>query len=83
MANSPRNPDTDDDTGVEPDRGATTGSSRWQKVVGIIGLVVLLVLGIRMFVVGGGHGAGQDAPGVNQEQEDGGGHVPPPWVPDH
>jgi hypothetical protein len=82
MANPPRKPDADADTAVEPERRAKTGTSRWQKVVAIIGLVVLLVLGIRMFVVGGGHGSAPNTPVDNQEQ-DGGGHEPPPWVPDH
>lgn len=98
MANPPPYPDsnldTGDDTGAGPDRGSTTGTSRprtvvttWQKVVGIIGLLVLLALGARMFGAGGGHGPGQNTPVENQEQEidteDGGGHVPPPGVSDH
>jgi hypothetical protein len=73
-------PDTGDDTAVEPGRGATTGTSRWQKVVGIIGLVVLLWVGYQMFVAGpglgggggpggGGHGPGQGPPVENQEQQ--------------
>ncbi|MQB02020.1 MAG: hypothetical protein GEU78_17455 [Actinobacteria bacterium] len=55
MADPPRHPDTGDDTGVEPDSGATTGTPRWQKVVGLIGLLVVLLVAI-MLVVGGGHG---------------------------
>lgn len=51
MADPPRYPDT----GGEPDRGATTGTPRWQKVVGLIGLLVVLLVAI-MLVVGGGHG---------------------------
>lgn len=60
-------------TGAEPKRG----TSRWQKVVAIIGLVVLVLLGMRMFA-SGGHGPG---PGQGQQQK--GGHQPPAWVPDH
>jgi len=86
MADPPPYPDFD--TSVEPDR-STTGVSRWQMVVGIIGLVLILGLGILMFGPGpggGGRGPGQNAPVENQEQqidEDGGGHVPPAGVPDH
>jgi len=61
-------PDTGDDTGVEPDRGATTGTSSWQKMVGIIGIVVVLWVGDRMYDTvssadPGGPGSGQHAPG--------------------
>ena len=56
------------------------GTTRWQVVVAIIGFVVLLILGMRMGA-GGDHGPGQDTP-VEEQQEDGG-HVPPPGVPDH
>ena len=54
------------DTGVGPDRGVTTGIARWQKVVGVIGLVVVLGLGIQLFA-GGGHGPGALIPGGDQE----------------
>lgn len=56
-----------------------SGTSRWQKVIAIIGLVALVLLGMRMFA-SGGHGSGQDGPGQQQEE---GGHQPPAWVPDH
>lgn len=59
------------DTNLPPDRASATRTSRWQMVVGIIGLVVILVLGIRFFgpAFGGTEG--------------GGGHVPPAGVPNH
>jgi hypothetical protein len=39
--------DTDDETGVGPERGAATGTPRWVTVLGIViavGLVVLFVV---------------------------------------
>jgi hypothetical protein len=69
MANPPPYLGTGDDTGVEPDREATTATSRWQKVVGIIGLVVILGLGALMFRLGGGHAPGQNTPDQNREQQ--------------
>jgi len=75
------------DSGVEPDGGAPTGTSRWQKVVGIVGLLVVLWVGDNMYdtvtgdLGGGQHGPGQNAPVENQDQapdtDDGGGHTPP------
>jgi hypothetical protein len=61
--------------------GATTGIARWQKVVGIIGLVVVLGLGVLMFGPGGGgHGPRQHVPDESQERQidtgDGGDHDP-------
>ncbi|HEX9887990.1 MAG TPA: cupredoxin domain-containing protein [Nitriliruptorales bacterium] len=57
MADPPPYPDSGDDTGVEPDRAASTGMPRWQKVVGIIGLLVVLAIVILLFGPGGGgHG---------------------------
>jgi hypothetical protein len=91
MADPPRDPDTRDDSGVEPDRKSTTGTSRWQKVVGIIGIVVVLWVGNDLLDNaldrgpgggGGGPGPGQgEPPAEHQEQEtdaeDGGDHAPP------
>lgn len=87
MADLPPSPDTDDETRVGPDRKSTGGTTRWQKVVGIIGLVVALWVGSEMYDTvfprgpgPGGPGPGQHAPGENQEQEidtgDDGGHDP-------
>lgn len=89
MAGSSPLPGTD----VEPDRSAPTGTSRWQKVVGILGLAVAVWVGSETHdvVVGdfGGPGPGAHGPGgpgrdtldQDQDQEpdpdDGGGHRPP------
>lgn len=85
------------DTGVDPGRGALA-ASRWQKVVGILGVLVILWVGNDTYNViagdfgsggdGGGHGPSQDAPVENQDQEtdtgnDGGGHRPPPPTGGH
>jgi hypothetical protein len=79
-------PDAGEDIGEGADREPITRTSRWQKVVGIIGLVVLLLVGSRMIGAGGNHRPGQDTGVENQEQRvdsEDGGHVPPPWVPKH
>ncbi len=55
MADRPRYPDTDDETGVGPDRESSAGMPRWVKVIGILALVVVLLFVILMF--GGGHDA--------------------------
>lgn len=87
MADPPPFPDTDEDTRLGPDRKSTSGTTRWQKVVGILGLIVVLWVGNNMYdtVTGdldGGPGPGQHAPAENQDQEtdtdDGGGHTGPP-----
>ncbi len=86
MTDLTRSPEIRDDAGVEPHGESASGTSRWQKVVGTIGLLVLLALGVRMFGAAGGHGSGDQGPGGQQEQDDtddGGGHVPPPAIPDH
>lgn len=73
------------ETSASPDFGSTTG--RWQKVVGIIGLVVLLAVGARMVGTiggGGGTGPGGHGPSVTEPAtEDGGGHTPPSGIPEH
>jgi hypothetical protein len=66
-------------TDAVPGRPATTGTSRWYKLVAIGGLVALLWVGSEMYEVlygeiggggpGGGHGPGQDTPVENQDQE--------------
>jgi hypothetical protein len=57
-------PDTDDDTGVGPDRIAP-GMPRWLRVSGIIvGLIIVLVVGIS-FIAGAGHGPEQFGPGIH------------------
>ena len=79
-------PDAGEDIGEGANHEPITSTSRWQKVVGIIGLVVLLLVGSRMIGAGGNHGPGQNAPVENQGQQvdsEDGGHVTPPWVPKH
>ena len=53
----------------------------WQKVVGIVGLVVVALLVILLLT--GDHGPGRHAPGGSQEQpadvEDAAGHDPSRW----
>jgi hypothetical protein len=55
MADSPHDVDAGDDNGrkMRPGRGRTV-LAPWQKVVGIIGLLVVLVIVIAL-LVGGGH----------------------------
>ncbi len=66
--------DTNGDTDVGPDRRATTGTSRWQTIVGIIGIVVVLWVGSRMFDIVFDDGPGGNRPAEGQEQE----HTGPP-----
>ena len=58
MAEPPAHSDIGEDAGGESPRGPTSGSARWQKVVGIIGFVVVVVLAIMLFA-GGGHRPGR------------------------
>jgi hypothetical protein len=44
MASPPRHPDTDDDTGVGPDPGSRTGTSRWVYVFWIVGIALILLV---------------------------------------
>jgi hypothetical protein len=84
---------SDSDTGTGPDSGGPTGTSRWQKVVGILGVLVVLWVGNDTYKVidgdfggggdgGGEHGTGEDLPVEDQDQETdtdtGGGHTGPP-----
>lgn len=80
-----------DRTGVAHDRRPTSGRGRWVKAAGfILGVLVWAVL-VRVLLgtdaSGGGHGPGANTPGVSREQQpnpgDGGGHTPPPGIPDH
>lgn len=60
MADPSPYPDTGDDTGVDADRGSTTGTPRWVKVFGIIAIVLGLLFVILLFTRGpGGHGPGR------------------------
>jgi plastocyanin len=70
-------PETRDDTGAGSNRGSPTGISRWQTVLGIIGLLVLLWVGNKTYDTvtastppgGGGleHAPGASTPGGDQE----------------
>jgi hypothetical protein len=64
VADLPRYPDSNGDTGDEPDHGSTTGTPRWMYVFGIIVIVVVLLFVVVMMVAGGGgeHGPGRHAP---------------------
>jgi hypothetical protein len=59
MADLPRNPDSNSDTGddtrARPDRRSSTGTPRWVTVVGIIVVVLLVVV---MMIIGGEQGPG-------------------------
>jgi hypothetical protein len=49
------NADTGDDTGVGPDRGSTTTTPRWVKVLGVVALILVLLF-VIMHLVGRGLG---------------------------
>lgn len=79
------------DMGAQPEGGGPTGTSRWQKVVGGLGVLVVLWVGNDTYKVidgdfggggpaGGGHGPGQNAPADrgDREPDGGGGHRPGP-----
>jgi hypothetical protein len=50
MADPPRYPDSEGDTGVGPDRESTTGIPRWVWVVGSIIIVASLVMLAKMLL---------------------------------
>jgi hypothetical protein len=66
MADPPTYLDSDsntgEDTGVEPDREATTGTPRWVKAFGIVALVLFLLFVILHLT---GRGLGGHAPSSN------------------
>ena len=59
MAEPPADSNTRDDTGTEPDPGATAGAPRWVKVCGIVALVVVVLVVLMLVVGGGNHGPGR------------------------
>lgn len=74
------------DTGVKAELNSTSGTSRWQKVVGIIGLLLVLAVGILILRGVGGHDPETEAPRENREQEidtDAGANHAPPVDFDH
>jgi hypothetical protein len=66
MTNATSRPGMGDDGAARPGRGASAGLARWQKVVGVIGLGVVLALAILL--LGGEHGPGRHTPSGSQEQ---------------
>jgi hypothetical protein len=52
MADPPRHPDTEDDAGVGPDRGAASGAPRWMITLGIVVAVALVVLMVILHLTG-------------------------------
>jgi hypothetical protein len=63
MADLSPHPDSNGDTGVGRDRGATTGTPLWVKVFGIIALVLVVLVVIMLVTsVGGDHGPGRHTP---------------------
>jgi hypothetical protein len=56
---------------AQPDRGSTTCTARWVRVLGIVVVVLLLLLGIVVLMVGE-HGPGRHSPSGG-----GSGHTPP------
>ena len=52
MTDPPPYPDTGDETGVESDRGSTTSTPGWVKVLGIIVVIVVLLLIVVLHLSG-------------------------------
>jgi len=82
MADPPTTHDTDEDTGDESQREPSAGTSRWQKAVGIVGVVVVVWVVSRLLGAGGGeHGPGRHLPGsrgpIVEASAGEGGHAPP------
>ena len=49
-----------DDSGMDPDGASDTGTPRWVKVFGIVGLVVVILVVVLLVTGGGGgHGPGR------------------------
>lgn len=78
--------DTNDDNGVEPDRGSAPGTPPWVKVFGAIAIALVLLVVIMMLAGGGGqHGPGRHIPSGDAGGETSpgslGGDIPPEAVP--
>jgi hypothetical protein len=65
MADPPPSPDTDDQTRTGLDRGSSRGASRWQKVIAILGLVVVAWVGDRVYDVVSFDGPATGGPGLH------------------
>lgn len=59
MADPPRYPESEEDTGVSPDRGAASNTPRWMFVLGII--IVIALVGLMVLL----HLTGTLGPGVH------------------
>jgi hypothetical protein len=65
MTNPTPYTDADDETRARPVRGSTSaypGTPLWVKVAGIVTLVLILLVVIGMFVLGGSHGPSRHVP---------------------
>jgi hypothetical protein len=76
LGDTPRYPETGDDTDVGPDRGSTPGTPRWVKVFGLIALVVIVLFVVVTLIGGGEHGPGRHTPAGGSGTR--GGHTGPP-----
>jgi hypothetical protein len=70
------NADTADETNAAADRGPSTGTARWVKVLGIIAIVLVLMFGI-LLLTGRGHGPSRHMPSGDPD-----GGTPPTQVVD-
>jgi hypothetical protein len=52
MVDPPSDPDSADNTGVAPDRGATGNTPRWVLVLGIVIAIVLVLLLVVLHLTG-------------------------------
>ena len=52
MADPPRSPETEEDTGVGSDRGAASGTPRWVFVLGIIIAIALVMMIVFLHLTG-------------------------------
>lgn len=86
MADRPPSTDRRGETGTGPDLGSTRGAPRWQKVIAILGLLVVAWVGDRLYDVvsfdgSGTGGAGRHGPGPapapTEAPEPSGGATPP------
>jgi hypothetical protein len=62
MTNFPSYPDSNGDTGMEPDRGLPPSTPRWVKAFAIIAILLVLLFVILQFVSGGEHGPRRHLP---------------------
>lgn len=81
MADQPRSPDMRDDTEPGPGAERDSGTPRWVKVFGIIGIAVIALIVVLMFAGGGQHGPGRHVPGgdtsgVEEPQQEAPGGAP-------